>query len=239
MIPFLGRSVYPGPALELRPSRTSFAGQARFHGWIVFTSWPRGDVEPLLPAELELAASTAAHDMHPVVFAFGEQTEGAVIFGGLTLPSAPGYHEFGMAVPFVKLREGRLLYVYVARMYATYLPAVLAGNAYYGFGKEMATMGWRGRTFLIDGQDHRRLLHADAEPGGSWSAGSGCTLTNFDAVRATFALPVVGRTGRDRHRTVNRLDDIGHRHLARHPRQLVPSTRPLLGHQQPSSDQTL
>jgi len=77
-------------------------------------------------------------------------------------------------------------------MYASYHPAVLAGT-YYGFGKEMAKMWWQGDTFVITREDDGPLLHADARPSGDWSPGSRCELTNFADMRATFALPVLGR----------------------------------------------
>ena len=194
MNPFLGKSVFPGASLALNPSRGAFAGQARFNGWIVFTSWSREDAAALLPPELELARNTAGVDLHPVVVVFGEQTEGSMLFGGLALPSAPSYPELGIVVPFVKHRGGTYLYGYVPRMYATYFPAVLAGNTYYGFGKERATIQWdRTGTFLVSRDGEGAILHADAEPRGEWSPGSRCELPNFADVRATFALPVLGR----------------------------------------------
>src|SRR5437870_8953193 len=193
MDPFLGRDVFAGPVIEMGVSGGSFFGQARFAGSIAFTNWRRADAEALLPPEVELAANTTAPELHPVVFIFGEQSEGAVVFARVTVPTGAAYHEFGMVVPFVRRRGGRYLHSYVLRMYSSYFPAVWHGNVDYGFMKEMARMRWQGPVFLVTAEDGRLLLHADTEPAADWAPASRCKPPNFDAMRRVFAMPVIGR----------------------------------------------
>jgi len=193
MRPFLGREAFPGPAIELAAAGGSFVGQAAFDGTIAWTQWPRAEVERLLPPDLELAANVAAPDLHPVVFVFGEQTHGAILFGGFTVPAGPDYWELAIAIPFVKHRRGRHLHVHVPRMYASYFPPVWNGNTHYGFGKELARMGWQGPIFLVTTAEGTLLVHAAVEPAGGWAPAEGCALPNLAALRAAFALPVVGR----------------------------------------------
>jgi hypothetical protein len=190
---FLTKEAFPGPCVDVKTSSVTFVGQARFNGCITFCNWLRSDVEALLPAELELPANTAATNVHPVAFIFGEQTEGATIFAGITFPLGVQYHEFAMAIPFVKHRRGRYLHTFIPRMYSSYFPAIWHGNTYYGLAKEMASMRWQGAVFLATASDDRLLLHAAVEARGPWSPGRTCELPNFQAMRAVFALPIVGR----------------------------------------------
>ena len=191
---FLTKAAFPGPCVDVNTSSVTFVGQARFNGCIAFCNWPRKDVEALLPKELELAANTSAtDDVHPVAFIFGEQTEGATIFAGITFPMGVQYHEFAMAIPFITHRGGQNLHTYIPRMYSSYFPAIWHGNTFYGFAKEMATMWWQGPVFLITAKSDALLLHAAVEATGSWCQGGSCELPNFQAMQAIFALPVVGR----------------------------------------------
>jgi hypothetical protein len=190
---FLGRSAFAGPVIDVDAAGTRFAGQARFSGCIAFTNWPRAEVEALLPPELELAPNTMAVDLHPVVFVFGDQADGALLFAGVTLPTGVTYQELGIVVPFVRQRGGQHLHSYVPRMYSSYFPAVWHGNAHYGFSKETAVMRWQGPVFLATREDGSLILHADTEPTGSWSPGARCEAPNFAAMRSVFALPVIGR----------------------------------------------
>src|SRR5882724_1686714 len=138
MDPFLGRSAFPGPAIAADAAGNRFVGQARFSGCIAFTNWRRAEVEAFLPPELQLATNAVAADLHPVVFVFGDQAAGAILFAGFTVPTGAAYQELAIVVPFVRYRGGRHLHSYVPRMYSSYFPAVWHGNAHYGFSKEMA-----------------------------------------------------------------------------------------------------
>ncbi len=194
MDPFLDRTAFPGPAIDLAASGASFAGQARFNGCIAVTNWLRAEVERLLPPQLALAANASpTPDIHPMIFVFGEQTQGAVIFARLPVPAGPDYGEFALAIPFVRHRHGRHLHVHVPRMYSSYFPATWNGNAHYGFGKAMARMEWRGPVFLMTNETDDLLLHAAVEPAGDWVSGAAADLPHLAALRAIFSLPVVGR----------------------------------------------
>ncbi len=182
-----------GPAVEAGVAGVSFVAKARFDGWITFTSWPRRDVEKLLPGELELVATDRTPDEHPVAFFLGEQRDCAVLFGGLAIPTGARYHEVGMMIPFVRHRRRRNLHIYVPRMYASYPPAVWAGNENFGFAKELANIAQNGHVLVVTGDDGRLRLEAGFEPTAEWAPGSCCALENFAAMRAALALPVVGR----------------------------------------------
>jgi hypothetical protein len=190
---FLGRSAFAGPAVHADAAARGFAGEARFSGCIAFTNWPRDDVTALLPPELTLAHNATAPDVHPVVFVFGDQADGALLFAGLTVQTPISYQELGIIVPFVQHRGRPHLHNWVPRMYSSYFPAVWHGNAHYGFGKELAHMRWQGPVFLATREDGTLLLHADTEPAGDWSPGARCEAPNFEGMRAVVALPVLGR----------------------------------------------
>jgi hypothetical protein len=171
----------------------SYAGQAAFDGCIACCNWPSSDVARILPPELALAENRSARvDLHPVAFVFGEQRQGATIFGGITFPLGVNYHELALAVPFVKHRQGQRLHTFVPRMYSSFYPATWAGNAHYGLGKEMATMSREATRFVVAAQG-RQLVEASWDAVGDWMPGAGCELPNFDAMRRVFALPVMGR----------------------------------------------
>ena len=191
---FLGTTAFRGDTgPETSASTLSLAGQARFDGVVVFTNWSRSDVQAVLPPGLELAENMVAPDLHPVVFIVGEQVEGALIFGGFTIPTGIGYHEIGIGVPFVQHGYDPRLHTFIARMYSSYFPAVWNGNAHYGFAKQVARMWREGAAFVAVDEDRRPLLHIEAEPAGDWTPGGGCPLANFEAMRAIFTLPVLGR----------------------------------------------
>jgi hypothetical protein len=85
------------------------------------------------------------------------------------------------------------MHTYIARMYSSYFPAVWNGNVHYGFAKQLARMWQAGRDFVAVTEDGAPLLHAEVEAAADWLPGAGCALANFEAMRAVFALPVVGR----------------------------------------------
>ncbi|HVN85620.1 MAG TPA: hypothetical protein VMW17_12330 [Candidatus Binatia bacterium] len=168
--------------------------EASFNGHIVFSNWSRAEVEKLLPPDLELCANiSATPDIHPVVFIFGDQAQGAMLFGGFTFSLGVQYQELGVAVPFVKHRRDPLIHTFMARMYSSYDIATWNGNFHYGFSKVMAKLGWRGPVYLVTAEDGALLLHATVADSGEWLSGDRCTLPNFAAVQWIFSLPVVGR----------------------------------------------
>ena len=195
MQPFLDEHCFVGsPSHAERGITASFVGQATFNGCIAFTNWPRPHVERLLPPELRLAANvSSAPSLHPLAFIFGENTDGATIFGGVTLPLGVRYFEFALAIPFVQHVSHSPLQVYIPRMYSGYFPATWNGNLHYGFGKETATMYWDGPVFVIMTEAGALLLRAAVDATARWFPGRSCTLPNFAAMQAVFSLPVLGR----------------------------------------------
>ena len=191
---FLDRTAFPGPSSNRSALADPFVSQARFDGHITFSNWPREDVAKLLPPDLELCPNTSATpDIHPVAFIFGDQTQGAMLFGGFNFSLGVHYQELGMAIPFVKHRHGQYLHMYMVRMYSSYAIATWNGNFHYGFSKEMARLWWQGPVYIVTTENDVLLLHASVEAAGEWSGGDSCALPNFAAMRAIFALPVVGR----------------------------------------------
>lgn len=189
---FLGLPSFAGPSIDVRAAGATFVGQATFNGHIAVSNWRRDEVERLLAPDLELAANCSAPALHPVAFAFGEQSEGGVIFGGLSVPMNVRYHEFAMAIPFVRHRRGRYLHTFVARMYAGYFPATWNGNVHYGLAKQTAELSWQEPIFTVTTANGLLLLHAAVEPAGDWVAGPDPALANFAAMQSAFALPIVG-----------------------------------------------
>jgi hypothetical protein len=193
MEPLLGRNAFPGPAIVVGASGATFAGEATFDGCIAIAHWPRADVERLLPRELELAANAApCGGVHPVVFVFGQQNQGAWIWGGLTLPIGLVYHEFLIGFPFVRHRDGRMLHTYIPRMYASNSSVVWDGNLRYGLSKELAAMRWWGSTFVLTTQQGTLLFHAVVKPEGRSTSTHRRTLAAA-AVAQIFSLPMLGR----------------------------------------------
>lgn len=197
---FLGRDAFPGPALAAPVAPTSFAGQARFNGCIAICNWRRDAVAAALPPELELAANRSRHrHWHPVVFIFGEQIDGATIFGGITVPMGVRYDEVAFAVPFVRRRDGERLHIFIPRMYSSYFPATWTGNAHYGLAKVMARMEWRGGCYTVTTLDGVEQFRGVVEPAGPWIAARDCTLRSLVEVQGIFALPIAGRRGDGRY----------------------------------------
>jgi hypothetical protein len=185
---FLCRDAFPGR--EAGELHAGFMGEARFDGCLAFSNWPRWEVERLLPAELKLAVNTsAAPEVHPVAFMFGVLRQTTILFGGLAIPTGVDYHEFLMAIPFVKQRRGRYLHTYMARMYSSVPTSVLVGNTYYGFSKSLARMQWQGPIFLVTSADGALLLTHMAVEDGQGSP----PAVNLASMRAALSLPIVGR----------------------------------------------
>lgn len=165
------------------------ASQAYFHGYAVTTLWPGEEVRALLPDPLEPAPNPALAGRHPVLFLFGEQRRGAVIYGGVTIPSALVYQEFTMAVPFARHRERGSLHVHLPRMVSSFRPAVLTGNWVYGFEKRMGRMEQEGPVVSVRDEGGASLFRARTAPGPRGDAGA---ARRFDTLRRWFELPVTG-----------------------------------------------
>ena len=184
----LDPSAFLGEAHDGRRDANAFVGEARFDGCVTVTEWRRADAAVLLPPELRLAPGARdTGESHPVMMLFGTQWDGVMRFAGIAWPSGPPYHEVGVAIPFVTRRDGHALHLYMVRMYASYPPAVWAGNAYFGFSKELAGVRWDGASCVVTrGGDP--LLRADVE-----CSGDVADPASFERVRALFTLPVFGK----------------------------------------------
>lgn len=190
------RASFPGPRAGVETFRGAFVGQSIFNGCVILSSWPRGDAKKLLPPDVDLAVNrSAAPDRHPLVFLFGDQTEGATKFAGLTLPTGIRYQEFALAVPFVRCAGGAKLHTYMVRMVSTHRAATLAGNLYYGFGKRMGRMGWEGPVFLMTDELGRLLFHAEVEATEEWRACGAGAAAQLSGLRTAFSLPILGLRG--------------------------------------------
>lgn len=171
-----------------------FVGLSCFNGWLGTVDWPRPVVEALLPPALRLAEP--AGPTHPVLFLFGEQTAGTVVYGGVPMPLAIDFCEFGLAVPYVRHRDGRYHHLFFPRMCSSYFPAVSDGNVHYGLAKRLAHMTWRAPVFWMTDEDGRLLFHAAIEPSGPFADAAG--VDAFRAVHRLAALPVLGRCAGER-----------------------------------------
>jgi hypothetical protein len=190
----LDRSAFPGLALDARAAGASFVGEARFNGGLAAAHWPRAALQALLPDDIALAANVSTTpDLHPLIFIFGEQLEGTILFGGMSIPLGVRYTEFGLAIPYVVYRDEPSLHTYVPRMYSSFFPPVRDGNLHYGFGKAEATVAWHGRIATLSTPDGGLLWHAAVEPTGPWCRTVHETPPGLAALRAALALPILGR----------------------------------------------
>lgn len=190
MVTFPAASDYHGTVRGAREAHLALASQAVFSGSIVVTSWTREEVAPLVPDPLVLAEPREQEtERHPVVFLFGHQRYGAPIFGRLAFPTPVVYEEFTMAVPYVRHRDARSLHLYLPRMICSYAPATWTGNAFYGFGKRMGRLEWRGPICAVCDAEGRLLAHVQLER----EAESAGVPPNFDAIRGLLEPPVAGR----------------------------------------------
>lgn len=182
-------SRFPGRVDAAERAGTPLASQAWFHGHAVVTLWPRADIEALLPPPFEPAPNPRLPDSHPVLFLFGDQRNGAVIYGGVTLASRVVYQEFTMAVPFARHRECGSLHLYLPCMVSSFRPAVLTGNRVYGFAKRVGRLTRHGCVCAVRDADGTLLFEAHVEP----TTADGAAATRFDTLRRWLALPVTGR----------------------------------------------
>jgi hypothetical protein len=170
-----------------------FVGLSCFNGWLGTVEWPRATVEALLPPPLCLDGGAPTH---PVLVLFGEQTGGTVVYGGVPMPLAIDFCEFGIAVPFVRHREGRYHHLFFPRMCSSYFPAVSDGNVHYGLAKRLARMTWRPPFFWMTDENGRLLFHAAVEPTGPFGDAAG--VDAFRTAHRLAELPVLGRCAGER-----------------------------------------
>lgn len=181
--------------------RVAFVGEMRFSGCVMATHQPRRAIEALLPPGVGLDGASpgaGSADMHPLVFIFGEQSEGTILFGGMSYPLGVRYTELGVAIPYVTYGGGRHLHTYVPRMYSSYFPPVRDGNVHYGFGKTQATIDWHGPIAALTTAAGALLCHAAMEPLGAWRRGPSAA-DELAWIAGAFALPILGRKANGRY----------------------------------------
>ncbi len=194
----LAHEAFPGPRVGSVEAGAAFVAEAEFDGAIVCTYWPRSDVARLLPAGLSLARNVSAEpELHPVVFVLGTQTNAALLLGGVSIPTNVTFAEIMIAVPFVHRAAGGSISVFIPRIYSADRFSTWSGNANYGFNKQLADMGWLGRTFTVSARGGPLLAHATVEDEGGWAPCG--DLPGLTVVAGAFRLPALGRRsdGRD------------------------------------------
>ncbi len=150
---FLGDADFEGAPIA-GPTVTN-GGQSYFNGFLTITNLNRSLVEAVLPSGFELAPNVSFwhQTKHPVLLLFGDQTDGALVIGGVARPTPPlnrsHYSELILAIPYVRRTGGSDgWHTYVARMYLDSVPAVAAG-ALFGYAKELGCLDWQGKNVSI------------------------------------------------------------------------------------------
>ena len=185
------RRLFPGPARKVDPQRARFVGQAHFDGSIAVFQRPRAEIERLLPPGLALAWSTSP-DLHPVVYVFGEQREGTVIFGGRPIALGIRYPEVALAVPFVRGSASRYLHTWMAYMATSHEAAAWSGTRLYGYAKELARLEHDAESFRVLDADGDCRIRASVRTRGDVDLPGPDAL---ETVREMFRLPIVGQNG--------------------------------------------
>ena len=188
----LMRSAFPGPARPAEPGRIRYVGQAKFDGVIALFALPRSALEPLLPPGLQLAWCIRS-DLHPAVYLFGEQGEGALRLGERAFGLGLRYPEVGLAVPFVQSAGSRYLHTYMAYMATPHEAAAWSGERLYGYGKQRARVERHGSEHRVLDPAGRCRVRARAEVCGEWGA-PGERPAALAEIHEMFQLPIVGRT---------------------------------------------
>lgn len=190
----LGPTRLSAPFRSREIAGVAFAGRALYDGCIAISRWPRSVVETFLPPELELVpVAEGSTEEHPVIVIFGQQRETALIFGGVVMPVGRDYDEFGITVPFVRVRSSGALSTYVPTMYASYFSATWVGTHLFGLGKRIASEQSDGPLSVWTDENGRAVFHAIVEPCSSGSETVGCEPSDLETLRRVATLPVVGQ----------------------------------------------
>lgn len=160
---------------------------------MLVAQWPSACVRKLLPQQLRLApGSSVTGAWAPVVFIFGRQSEGANIFGGVTLRTRTSYCEFALGLPGVFHERYGGPFTYFPSMVCSHLPAVWLGNAHYGFAKRLGSMAWTRSLFSVTDNRGSLVFDAVVEPQGAWDEAADVEV--FRDVKAHMTTnPILGR----------------------------------------------
>jgi hypothetical protein len=174
------------PSLPL----AAVAGQATFDGCLAVLDVPRESLVAMMPPGIALPDTASSSSQ--CLLAFGEQRDSTAFVGGVSVPWGIRYHELMVAVPCLP-RWGRPdAALFVLGMVCDAWWAVWNGNAYYGFQKDLAAMGWDGKRFVVSDHETGRTFDAVIGPG-STASRRGLTW-----IERAAALPVLGHHGDNR-----------------------------------------
>lgn len=169
-------------------------GRAILDGWLSCCAWPRRDLEKALPGALRLERPEGwPAERHPLLAVCGAVRRTRVVFGGIELPTGVDYDEFALLVPCVRLGRSEQLSTFAAFMGSTVLPAVLFGNAVYGFAKELVRIARRGTITVVTRADGALLAHLGAEARSPWHRRGDPAPRGLDALAGMLAQPTLGR----------------------------------------------
>jgi hypothetical protein len=121
----------------------SYLFQSTFSGCALTVYLPKLVVIDWIPRGSDLEA---IHEhLHPIVFLFGDQQRGAVVYGDRVVTAPITYNEWAALVPGVYLPGQAGPFTFVAGMVCNYPVARFFGNTYYGYRKRLGTLLWKGR----------------------------------------------------------------------------------------------
>lgn len=192
---FLGPGDYNGSPVP-NPWQTQFGGEAIYIGNVVFLHVPRTAVEPVLPSDMELAVNTSSQQVHPVILIFGRQTETKLVYPIGNPDVGQDYKELILLIPFVQKKNGNALWHnYVARIYLDDIPAMVAGNQYYGLQKELADFSITATAFEVFKSSIGMFRFKPTSTGAAWldDATATATLRNYATMKQIIAMPILGQ----------------------------------------------
>lgn len=171
-------------------------GQAVFHGFLLTFAWPRAWAKRLLPDGLVLALPGAGERprRHPIIVMFGDQTQGATVFGGVPFPWNVRYAEFAIAIPFVQRPGSHRIETFVPAMGSGYFPAIWHGNHFYGFSKKPIAIERQGSLVWMNGPTGALWMHAAvAGETARWSRRRHLACAALDEIEECLRLPILGQ----------------------------------------------
>lgn len=118
----------------------SYLFQSTFSGCALTVHLPRVIVTDWIPPGCGLK-STSEH-LHPVVFLFGDQQRGAMVYGERVVTAPITYNEWAALVPGVTTAGQESAFTFVAGMVCNYPVAQFYGNTFYGYRKQLGSLFW-------------------------------------------------------------------------------------------------
>jgi hypothetical protein len=164
----------------------SYLFQSTFSGCALTAHLPRPLVAAWIPEGCELESDH--QHLHPVIFLFGDQQRGAMVYGERAVSAPITYNEWAALVPGV--RAGGQVFLFVASMVCNYPVAQFYGNNYYGYRKQLGSLHWTDRECEISVREP--LMRATLEPA------TACGNAEADELFSTLQSPVLGLGSRGR-----------------------------------------